>query len=141
MLSYRWRFALNNARRRVPKIVLFCFIISIIIMFRSLPYIALSDYQLFEWLFIILFVLVLPFLFVYRHRDRINTILSELSYPMYLTQLLFSAIVAKLHFPDPYHGIVTIFVTIVGSYVIIKIMKPLRTIWINKNILGVKTNR
>jgi peptidoglycan/LPS O-acetylase OafA/YrhL len=141
MLSYRWRYTLNNVINHVHKILLFIFIIVIIILFRTLPYIELYGYQLFEWLFIIVFVLVLPFLFVYRHRDRINTLLSELSYPMYLTQLLFSAIVVKLHFPDPYHGIVTIFVTIAGSYGISKVMKPLRNIWINKNVLEIKMHR
>lgn len=123
MLSYRWRAALNNVIKHIPKTMLLLFILMIIIIFRSLPYISFNDYQLFEWLFIIIFILVLPFLFVYRYKDRISAILGELSYPMYVTHILFSAIVSKLHFPDPYHGIATIAVTVLGSYGIIEATK------------------
>lgn len=123
VLSYRWREALNNIVRHVPKTPLFLSVLTIIVMFRSLPYISFYDYQLFEWIFIAVFVLVLPFLFAYRYKDRISSILGELSYPMYLTHLLFSAIMTKLHLPDPYHGITTIGVTILGSYALVKMFR------------------
>ena len=141
MVSYRWNITLTDVIHYIPRTALFSFILAIIILFRSLPYISIRDYQLFEWLLIFVCILVLPFLFVYLHTDRLQRILGDVSYPMYLTHILFSSVVVKLHFPDPYYGIVTIFVTIVGSYGILKMVKLVSSLWVNKNVLGIKIRR
>ena len=51
MLGYRWRGVLNKVIKHIPKALLLLFILAVIIMFRSLPYISFHDYQLFEWIF------------------------------------------------------------------------------------------
>jgi peptidoglycan/LPS O-acetylase OafA/YrhL len=85
-----------------------------ILLFQYLPFTVSK-----QWFFYILMVLFIPFIFNFTKKIKADNLIGELSYPIYISQVLVIYIVS-LYIPSNlvYFGIVSIIATVIFSAII-----------------------
>jgi peptidoglycan/LPS O-acetylase OafA/YrhL len=86
-----------------------------------------------QWIYYVLFVIALPFVFIYTKRNKLDQQIGELSYPVYLSHVLVFMVIGYSYkytrINEEYIGILTIIGSVLFSMLLVKfIVKPIELI-------------
>lgn len=101
-------------------------IISEILLFNFIP----IKYYIKQWLFYIIFTLAIPILFTYTKNNSVDRFIGELSYPIYLSQMLiiFYCLPIFNHFFGCYSAnslLVVVFTSAFSIFIVLIVIKPI----------------
>ncbi|QEQ97203.1 acyltransferase family protein [Neptunomonas concharum] len=106
----RWQFS--------DKVGLFLLVFLIYFMADARYWVYPDLDQMGSWFFFILVFLATPFIFIFSKNIKIDNLIGQIAYPIYISHMLVIAVSAKINVFDLDKGVVAFLLTIVVSFMI-----------------------
>ncbi len=129
IVSYRYIYKhLKKPKMKKLPFIVFVFFLLFIIFYQFLPGRILEKSFLMGLTYYIAFAISIPYFFTLTKENRIDRFIGELSYPVYITHMIFAKILFSLHIPTiPYLNslIITILTLIFSVLLVITLQNPI----------------
>lgn len=127
-LSYKLYVSTQQYYKKEYGIILLALVVAVMLFYNNaLIAFRILGFNLLSWGFLLLLTISLPFIFTLSNKNRIDRILGELSYPLYMTHLLIVLAITLLGLRDKIsitlYPIIVLSISITFSYGIFRVVE------------------